>query len=93
MASVEVTFTLDDVTVSRLRDAAERLSKSKGEIVREALHDYCDRIGRLSQRERVAMLRAFDELLPKIPRRSAASVDAEFAGLRPARRTGGRSPS
>jgi hypothetical protein len=49
-----------------------------------------DRIGRLSERERVSMLRAFDELVPKISGRAAAKVEKELSEIREARRTGGR---
>jgi hypothetical protein len=48
------------------------------------------KIGRLSERERVRMLRAFDELVPRIPARSAVEVDRELRAIRRARRAGGR---
>jgi len=35
MATTKVTFTLDRISIDRLQDAAERLSVSKSEIVRE----------------------------------------------------------
>jgi hypothetical protein len=44
----------------------------------------------LSERERASMLRVFDELIPKIPARSASAVDREHSELRKTRRTGGR---
>jgi predicted transcriptional regulator len=90
MVTSKVTFTLDEATVNRLQDASARLAKPKSEIVREAIFEFYDRIGRLSERERTAMLRAFDELLPKIPARSATEVDRELAAIRKARKTGGR---
>jgi len=46
MAHTKVTFTLDQATVARLRRAAERFSKSRSEIVREAIRDYSERIGK-----------------------------------------------
>lgn len=49
-----------------------------------------DRRGKLSDRERAKMLRAFDELIPKIPRRSVAAVDKELESLREARKAGRR---
>jgi hypothetical protein len=52
--------------------------------------EFHDRIGRLSERERNAMLRAFDDLIPKIPARPAAAVERELAQVRSARRSGGR---
>ena len=39
MATVKVTFTLDEATISRLRDAAGRLAKAKSQVIREAIHD------------------------------------------------------
>lgn len=90
MASVKVTFTLDQATVNRLQDAATRLARPKSEVVREAILDYYERIGRLSERERLGMLRRFDELVPKIPSRSRTAVESELEGLRQARRGGGR---
>jgi predicted transcriptional regulator len=89
---VKVTFTLDDLTVSRLKQAAERLAKPKSEVVREAIHDYHARLGRLSEKERVRMLRALDEWLPKIPSRPAADVDRELREIRQDRRASGRRP-
>jgi len=41
----------------------------------------------LSDQERSKMLRAFDELVPRIPKRSAAGVDAELAQVRRARKS------
>ncbi len=90
MAASKVTFTLDASTVSRLQEASARLAKPKSEIVREAILEFYERIGRLSERERVGMLRAFDELVPKIPSRSAKDVDNELSAIRKARKMGGR---
>jgi hypothetical protein len=52
--------------------------------------EFYDRIRRLSELGRVNMLRAFNEVIPKIPARPAAAVDPEISELRRARRTGGR---
>jgi hypothetical protein len=93
MATTKVTFTLDEATVHDLNDAAERLSKPKSEVVREAIHDLHARLGMLSERERVRLLNVFDELVPRIPRRPQTEVDAELKALRQARRTGGRRSS
>ena len=90
MATTKVTFTLDRITVERLHNAAEQLAVPKSEVVREAIMEFHDRLGRLSDRERSAMLRAFDELVPKIPPRSASAVDQELAQVRKARKAGGR---
>ncbi len=90
MATTKVTFTLDDAAVARLQEASTRLALPKSEIVREAILEFYDRIGRLGERERLSMLRAFDELVPKIPIRPPAEADREIAAVRRARRTGGR---
>jgi hypothetical protein len=44
----------------------------------------------MSEAERRKALRAFDELVHKIPVRPAVEVDEELASLRRARRAGGR---
>lgn len=90
MATTKVTFTLDETALNRLQDASARLALPKSEIVREAIIEFHDRIGRLSERERTGMLRIFDELIPKIPARPAAAVTRELTQLRSARRNGGR---
>ena len=90
MATVKVTFTLDQVSLDRLTDAAERLAVAKSEVVREAIMAFHDRLGKLSDKERYAMLRTFDELVPKIPAVSAAAVERELAEVRRARKAGGR---
>ena len=90
MATTKVTFTLDRVSIDRLQDAAERLAVAKSEIVREAIMEFHERLGRLSDRERSKMLSAFDELVPRIPERSAAAVDRELAEVRRARKASGR---
>lgn len=87
---VKVTFTLDSGTVARLRQAAARLGKPQSQVVREAVAEYADRIGRLSEQERLRVLRVFDEVVPAVPRRPAREVDAELVQLRRARRRGGR---
>jgi predicted transcriptional regulator len=87
---VKVTFTLDDATVARLRQAAERLAKPQSQVVREAVADYALRAGRLSELERLRLLAEFDALVPRIPSRPVKEVDREVAGVRAARRRGGR---
>lgn len=85
------TFTLDEETESVLRRTAERLSKAKSEVVREAIQEYGARVGRLSEAERLRLLAAFDEYVPEIPERPLAEVEAEIEEIRSSRRTGGRS--
>lgn len=90
MAKVKVTFTLDRETVGRLRQASERLSRPQSAVVREAIQDFSERVGRLSERERLRMLRIFDEVVPAIPPRPAEAVRREIEQVRRARRSGGR---
>lgn len=87
---VKVTFTLDEETVAKLQDASERLSKPKSEVVREAVMDFHARLGRLSEQERLRILRALDDLAPLVPHRTRADVDRELREIRVARRSGGR---
>jgi predicted transcriptional regulator len=87
---VKVTFTLDDDTVRRLRETAERLRKPQSLVVREAVAEYAAAAGRLSEAERRAKLDAFDRLVPRVPGRPTRDVDAELRSIRSARRHGGR---
>jgi len=90
MARTKVTFTLDQGTIDRLSQAAEQLALPKSEVVREAIHDYYERMGKLSERERLHLLKAFDEYVPRIPARPQAEVDDELQAVRLSRRTRGR---
>lgn len=90
MATRKVTFTLDEATVGRLRRAAERLSKAQSEVVREAIRDYSERVGKLSETERLALLERFDALVPRIPSRPLRKVNEEIRTVRESRRSGGR---
>ena len=85
-----MTFSLDRETVRRLRTAADRLNLPYSQVVREAVAEYGARIGRLSESERLAMLKTFDRLVPMIPRRPVSEVEAELRAVRGARRRGGR---
>jgi len=87
---VKVTFSLDESTVARLRLSARRLARPQSAVVRAAIRDYSERIGRLGEEERRHLLKVFDTVVPRIPLRAAASVDRELAALRTARRRGGR---
>ncbi len=87
---VKVTFTLDDQTVARLRQAAARLNRPQSQVVRDAVRDYTDRVGRLSERERLQMLSVLDAIAKRRPTRAVADVDRELREIRAARRSGGR---
>jgi len=90
MGKIKMTFTLDQQTADRLRQTADRLNAPMSRVVAEAIEDYGDRVGRLSERERTKLLRAFDELVPLIPERSLQDVKNELEEVRRARRHGGR---
>jgi len=87
---VKVTFTLDDLTVRQLRRTAARVGQPQSQVVRAAIQEYASRVGKLSEQERLRFLRAFDTLVPKIPSRPPAQVEAELRAIRAARRQGGR---
>ena len=87
---VKMTFTFDERTVETLRRAASRLRKPQSVVVREAIQDYADRAGRLSEEERRRMLKVLDRMKARSPARSQDDVDAEIAEIRAARKTGGR---
>ena len=90
MALQKVTFSLDADTVNRLRLTADRLGMPQSQVVREAVAEFAAGVGRLSETERARLLRDFDRLVPALPGRPVAEVEAELAGLRAARRAGGR---
>lgn len=90
MASTKVAFTLDQATTSRLEEAAARMTMPKSEVVRAAIAEYYKRIGRLSESERLRMLRGLDALVPRIQGGSTAGVDRELASIRKSRAAGGR---
>ncbi len=87
---VKATFTLDDDTVLTLRKTAQRLDKPQSAVVRDAIHEYAARAGRLSEDERRQMLRAIDAFLSQPPDRTRAAVAKELREVRLTRRRGGR---
>jgi hypothetical protein len=82
----KATFTFDEITIRRLEEASTRLARPKSQIVRDAVDEYFSRLDRLSDRERDSMLRAFDDLAPRIPARGRAEVDRELRAVRSARK-------
>jgi predicted DNA-binding protein len=85
-----VTFSLDDTTVARIRQTAARLGKPQSQVVREAVADYAERAGQLSDAERRHALLVLERLRTATPTRAVADVDRELRALRTARRSGGR---
>ena len=59
-------------------------------MVREAIQEFRDRIGKLRVHERFRALMAFDELVSRIPLRPLAEMEHELKELRRARGAGGR---
>ena len=90
MSMVKVTFTLDAGTVTMLRQAAARLNRPQSRVIRDAVAEYADRIGRLSQAEQTRMLAALDAIVSRRPTRPVTEVDAELRAIRLSRRRGGR---
>jgi hypothetical protein len=87
----KVTFTFDDLTIRKLENAAQKVKKPKSEVVRQAIADYHDRIGRLSESERLRLLKIIDEIAARpVTKRSRKDVDREIAEIRTARRGSGR---
>jgi hypothetical protein len=93
MASVKMTFSLDEATAKQLQQTAESLGKPKSQVVGEAIRDYAERAGRLTETERRRLLGAFDELVSAIPAGPEDAVDEELAEIRLSRSLGGRAPS
>lgn len=87
---VKVTFTFDESTVETLRRTASRLKKAQSAVVREAIQDYAARADQLSDEERKRMLSVLDRMMSRRPKRTQAEVDAEIAGIRAERKSGGR---
>ena len=87
---VKVTFAFDDATMNALTHASQLLGRAKSQVVRRAVQDFAARMGRLSEQERIRLLRVFDRVVPAIPQRPGHDVEKELKGLRAARRGGGR---
>ncbi len=88
--AAKITFTLDQATIATLEDAAERVALPKSEVVRVAILEFYERIGKVSERERLRLLRTFDEMAPRIPYRDVRDVERELKEIRSARSGGGR---
>lgn len=87
---VKVTFSLDEQSIARLNQTAARLGKPKSEVVREAIAEFHAKSDRLSEADRLRMLRIVDEMATEPPTRSREEAEREKAEVRRARRSGGR---
>lgn len=85
---VRATYSLDEATVRRLRRTSERLGKPQSQIVREAIADYASRCDRLSEVERLHMLKVLGRLRSEQVTGSAEAVEAELREIRESRRVG-----
>ena len=88
--AVKVTFTLDEGTVGKLSETAKRLSKAKSQVVREAIEDYHAKSDRLTEAERIRMIRALEQLKGEPAARSDAETDRELREIRASRKRWGR---
>ena len=89
-----MTFTLDQRTAERIDTTARRLGIPKSGVIREAVAEYAARAGRLSEAERLRLLKTLDDIMARRPTRPQREVEKELAGLRQAREhPGRRSPS
>jgi hypothetical protein len=86
----KVTYTLDDATIARVESASERLRMPKSQVIRDAVADFHESIGRLSEKERQRQLHVLRDLVPSIPSRPLPEVEEEIAEIRASRRAGGR---
>ena len=90
MATVKMTFSLDEETARRLAHIADRLDMPKSQVVREAIVEYGARADQLSSSQRDRLLEAFDSLVSRIPNWPEREVKAELKAIRETRRRGGR---
>lgn len=87
---VKLTFTVDPETVEILKRTAARMNKPQSAIFREAIRDFADRADKLTAEERDKMLAVLDRIRTQKPTRPQHEVEAEIAGVRATRKTGGR---
>ncbi|MEJ2206207.1 MAG: ribbon-helix-helix protein, CopG family [Gemmatimonadota bacterium] len=87
---IKRTFVLDRESVAYLDRMAGRTGMPRSQIVREALRVYGEQYGRLSEEERLARLKAFDDAAARVPDRPRSEVEAELQAVGEARRRGGR---
>jgi hypothetical protein len=92
--AVKMTFTLDQRTAERIDTTARRLGIPKSGVIREAVAEYAARAGRLSETERLRLLKTLDDIMARRPTRPQREVERELAALRQSREhSGRRSPS
>ena len=82
----KVTFTLDDETVRAIRRLATRSHKPQSLVVREAVAHYAAADQKTTGEERERWVRMFDEMVARVPPRSATDVAKEQESIRRSRR-------
>lgn len=85
-----MTFTVDQQTADRIDTTARRLGIAKSGVIREAVEEYAARAGRLTEAERLRLLRSLDEVMARKPTRPQREVERELTKLRRARESSGR---
>jgi hypothetical protein len=84
--ATKVTLMLDDETVARIEQSAERLAIPKSQVVRKAMESFhIPNPAPLTEPERKERSRVFREMLAKIPMRPQADVDWELKEIQEAR--------
>ncbi len=82
---VKVTHSLADATVRLSRRIAERLGKPQSQVV---VAHFAAATDRLSEVERLRMLKVIESIREAPPTRSPKETDAELREIRASRRTG-----
>jgi hypothetical protein len=85
----KLTFSVDDATVAKLRQAAEDLGKPQSMVVREAVTEYHARHTPLTAEERLRKLAIMDRIMRR-PAGKPGTAAGEVSEIRRARRQGGR---
>lgn len=86
----EYTLTLDEETIQQIESEAERLAKTKSQVIKEAMAGYGRRRDKITEAERQRRLQALDEMMSRPSSKTAEDVQREIEEIRAARRSGGR---
>ena len=87
---VKVTFAIDEETAAHLKVAAQRLSKSKSEVIRQGIEEVYKQSDRMSDEERERKIAFLKEYASKLPTRPPGDAAREIEEVRESRRTGWR---
>jgi predicted transcriptional regulator len=89
MASVKVTFTLDEETIGRLALLSKETRQPKSAVVRDAIERRFAERGRMSAERQAYLLSLIEKWKKEPPLRTESQIEAEVRGIRRARRAGG----